>query len=193
MFQIFASVVRIGNFKERNACDRKAGKKTIYTIEDNLFRFWYRFVPKNMSIIGAGRIRQVYDQAVKRFYPDYMELVFEKMCREYLLRYAENLPILLSEVGQWWGTDVRTRKEVQIDLVGTSVEGNEYLIGSCKYRNEKVGVDELELLRKYASVFKEGGKFHYFIFSKRGFTEALFDLEKRGEVKLFTLEEIYKM
>lgn len=157
----------------------KPGKKTIYTIEDNLFRFWYRFVPKNMLVISAGRIRQVYNQAVKRFYLDYMGLVFEKMCREYLLRYAKNLPILLSGAGQWWGTDVRTRKEVQIDLVGTPVEGNEYLIGSCKYKNEKIGVDELELLRRHASVFKEGGKFHYYIFSKGGFTEALFDLENR--------------
>lgn len=178
--------------KKETPVTEKPGKKTIYTIEDNLFRFWYRFVPKNMSMISAGRIRQIYDQAVKQFYPDYMGLVFEKMCREYLLRYAGDLPVLISEVGQWWGTDARERKEVQIDLVGVPVEGNEYLIGSCKYRNEKIGVDELELLRKYAAVFKGDGKFHYYIFSKGGFTGALLDLEKRGEVKLVTLEDIYK-
>lgn len=182
----------LGILKKETPVTEKPGKKTIYVIEDNFFRFWYRFVPKNMSVISAGRIRQVYAQAVKRFYPDYMGLVFEKMCREYLLRYADTLPVLLSEVGQWWGTDTRTRKEIQIDLVGTPVEGNEYLIGSCKYRNEKIGVDELELLRRYAAVFKEGGEFHYYIFSKGGFTEALLDLGDRGEVNLFTLEDIYK-
>lgn len=185
-------LLELGILKKETPVTEKSGKKTIYTIGDNFFRFWYRFVPKNMSVISAGRIRQIYEQAVKRFYPDYMGLVFEKMCREYLLRYAGDLPVLLSEVGQWWGTDARTRKEVQIDLVGTPVEGNEYLIGSCKYRNEKIGVDELELLRRYASAFKEGGKFHYYIFSKGGFTEALLEQEKRGEVRLVTLEDIYK-
>lgn len=41
----------------------------------------------------------------------------------------------------------------KIDIVGTPVEGKDYIIGSCKYRNEKIGMDELELLCDYASVF----------------------------------------
>ncbi|MCM1125887.1 MAG: ATP-binding protein [Lachnospiraceae bacterium] len=186
-------LLELGILRKETPVTEKPGKKTIYAIEDNFFRFWYRFVPKNMSLISAGRIRQVYDRAVKRFYPDYMGQVFEKMCREYLLRYAGDVPVLLSEVGQWWGTDAKTRKEIQIDLVGTPVEGNEYLIGSCKYRNEKVGVNELELLHRYASVFNEKGKFYYYIFSKGGFTEALLELEKQGEVRLITLEDIYRI
>ena len=136
-------------------------------------------------------MQQVYEQAVKRYYPDYMGLVFEKMCREYLLRYASNLPVLLSDVGQWWGTDAKTRKEIQIDIVGTPVEGNEYLIGSCKYRNEKIGIEELDLIRSYASVFRKNGTFHYYIFSKGGFTQELIMAAEKGEVTLLTLEDIY--
>ena len=185
-------LVELGILKKETPVTEKPGKRTIYMIKDNFFRFWYRFVPKNMSMISAGRIRQVYDLAVKRFYPDYMGLIFEKMCQEYLLRYAQNLPVMLSEVGQWWGTDTKTRKEVQIDLVGTSLEGNEYLIGSCKYRNEKIGVNELELLKEYAAVFRKDGKFHYYIFSKGGFSEALLELGKQGVVTLVTLEDMYK-
>ena len=177
--------------KKETPITEKPGKKTIYVIDDNFFRFWYRFVPRNMSAISAGRMNAVYEQAAKKYYPDYMGLVFENMCREYLNRYAKNLPILLSSVGQWWGTDSKTRKEVQIDIVGTPVEGNEYLIGSCKYRNEKIGIDELELIQKYASVFRKDGVFHYLIFSKGGFTPDLLAAEQRGEVTLLTLEEIY--
>ena len=177
--------------KKETPITEKPGKKTIYVIDDNFFRFWYRFVPRNMSAISAGRMNAVYEQAAKKYYPDYMGLVFENMCREYLNRYAKNLPILLSSVGQWWGTDSKTRKEVQIDIVGTPVEGNEYLIGSCKYRNEKIGIDELDLIQKYASVFRKDGVFHYFIFSKGGFTPDLRAAEQRGEVTLLTLEEIY--
>ena len=182
----------LGILKKETPITEKSGKKTIYVIDDNFFRFWYRFVPRNMSVISAGRMRLVYEQAVKRFYPDYMGLVFEKMCQEYLLRYAKDLPILLSNVGQWWGTDFKTRKEVQIDIVGVPVDGNEYLIGSCKYRNEKIGIEELELMRRYASVFRQNGIFHYYIFSKGGFTPTLLEAEMQGEVTLFTLGDLYR-
>ena len=185
-------LLNLGILKKETPVAEKPGKKTLYMIEDNFFRFWYRFVPGNMSAISSGRVGLVYEQAIKRFYPDYMGLVFEKMCREYLLRYAKDLPVLLRDVGQWWGTDPKSRKELQIDIVGTPVEGNEYLIGSCKYRNEKIGMDELELLRSYASVFRKDGIFHYYIFSKGGFTPGLLEAGKQGEVTLLTLDDLYQ-
>ena len=76
--------------------------------------------------------------------------------------------------------------------MGAPVDGNEYLIGSCKYRNEKIGIEELELLRRYAAVFRQNGIFHYFIFSKGGFTQALLEAEMQGEVTLLTLEDLYR-
>ncbi|HCT90026.1 MAG TPA: hypothetical protein DF613_01390 [Lachnospiraceae bacterium] len=133
-----------------------------------------------------------YDRAVKSYFSDYMGLIFEKMCREYLLRYAGELPFPLSDVGQWWGTDPHTRTEIQIDIVGIPVEGKKYLIGSCKYRNEKIGVDELELLRRYAAVFRKDGQFHYYIFSKNGFTPSLLESAAGGGVTLITLEALYR-
>ncbi len=181
----------LGILKKETPMTEKPGKKTIYAIDDNFFRFWYRFVPRNLSAISAGRFARNYDRAVKAYIPEYMGLVFEKMCQDYLLRYAEDLPIMLSEIGQWWGTDSKTRKQVQIDIVGTPTEGSEYIIGSCKYRNEKIGVEELELLRSYAAVFGKGSHYHYYIFSKGGFTDGLLALASQGEVTLLTLEDIY--
>ena len=85
----------LGIVKKEIPITEKQGRKTIYMIADNFFRFWYRFVLRNMSIISSGRMRQVYDRAVKQHYSDYMGLIFEKMCQDYLLYYAQNLPILL--------------------------------------------------------------------------------------------------
>ena len=170
----------------------KAGKKTIYAIGDNFFRFWYRFVPQNTSAISAGKIERIYDPIIKKYYPDYMGLIFEQMCREYLFLYAEDVPVVLSDIGQWWGTDSKAKKEVQIDIVGTPAEGNEYIIGSCKYRNTPVGVDEFELLKQYADVFGKGDKYHYYIFSKSGFTQGLQELANKGEVRLVTLQYMYR-
>ena len=182
----------LGIIKKEMPIAEKKSKKTIYTIGDNFFRFWYRFVPQNMSSINSGRIEQIYELAIKKHFSDYMGLVFEQISRQYLLRYADDLPIALSDIGQWWGTDTALHKEIQIDIVGAPVEGNEYIIGSCKYKNELIGVNELELLRRYAAVFNRGSKYHYYIFSKGGFTEGLKQLEKKGEVKLITLEDMYK-
>ena len=185
-------LLELGILRKETPITEKPGRKTIYMIDDNFFRFWYRFVPKNMSIISAGRMSTVYEQAVKKYYPDYMGLIFEKMCQEYLNRYAKDLPIMLSSIGQWWGTDSAARKEIQIDIVGTAVDGDEFIIGSCKYRNEPIGIDELQLIRSYASVFRKNGTFYYYIFSKCGFTDGLLEAEKRGEVRLITLEDLYK-
>lgn len=184
-------LLELGILKKETPVTEKPGRKTIYAIDDNFFRFWYRFVPRNMSAISSERMEQIYDRAVKQFLPDYMGLIFEKICREYLLKYARNLPILLSEAGQWWGSDPKTHKEVQIDIVGVPVEGKEYIIGSCKYKNTPIGAEELELLHQYAEVFRSGCKFHYYIFSKGGFKESLKELGQRGEVTLLTLEDIY--
>ena len=182
----------LGIIKKETPITEKPGKKTIYTIGDNFFRFWYRFVPQNTSAISAGRIEQIYAPVIKRHLSDYMGLVFEQMCREYLLRYANDLPIILSDVGQWWGTDSKAKKEVQIDIVGSPVEGDEYIIGSCKYRNDPIGVDELELIKHYADVFGKGKKYHFYIFSKSGFTKGLKELGDQGEVKLVTLDDMYR-
>ena len=186
------TLIDLGIVRKETPVTEKPGKKTIYLLADNFFRFWYRFVPVNMSAIDSGRIVKIYPHAVKQYLPDYMGLIFEKMCQDYLLYYSDNLPIELNEIGQWWGADPGKRKQVQIDIVGTPVEGKEYIIGSCKYRNEKIGVDELERMRHYAVVFGKGDHYHYYIFSKGGFTEGLLQAQERGEVRLIALEDFYR-
>jgi hypothetical protein len=127
---------------------------------------------------------------------DYMGLIFEKMCKEYLIYYSENLPFDLADVGQWWGTDSSTKKEIQIDIVGVPVQEpnqkiTQYLIGSCKFRNEKIGIDELRKLEHYAHVFGKGLSYYFVIFSLGGFTEELIEYAKTNRVKLVTLADMY--
>lgn len=186
------TLINLGIVKKETPVTEKPGKKTIYLLADYFFRFWYRFVPINMSAIDSGRITKNYQNAIRKNLPDYMGLTFEKMCQDYLLYYAETLPIELCEIGQWWGTDPKKRKQIQIDIVGTPAQGKDYIIGSCKYRNEKIGTDELELIQDYASVFGKGANYHYYIFSKGGFTDGLLEAQDRGEVHLVTLDELYK-
>ncbi|MCC8066711.1 MAG: ATP-binding protein [Clostridiales bacterium] len=182
----------LGIVKKETPITEKPGKKTIYLLADNFFRFWYRFVPANISAIDSGKIQKTYPKIIKPQFPDFMGITYEKMCQDYLLYYADDLPIELNEIGQWWGTDPKSKKQVQIDIIGTPAEGREYIIGSCKYKNEKIGMDELELMREYASVFGKGSRYHYYIFSRSGFTEGLLQAAANGEVSLVGLDSMYQ-
>lgn len=188
------SLVELGIVKKEFPMTENTGKKTVYHIEDNFFRFWYRFVPQNLAAISSDRMRNIYQKAVKSQMHDYMGLIFEKMCREYLTNYGEKLSAELGAVGQWWGTDPVLKKQIQIDIVGEIVSGQDqkrYLVGSCKFKREKVGTDELELLRRYGQVFAKGQIAAYYIFSLSGFTEGLLEMERQGEVCLVSLEKMY--
>lgn len=185
-------LITLGLIKKEMPIKEKSTKKTIYLLNDNFFRFWFRFVPQNSSMIESNRFDNIFDSAVKDFISDYMGLIFEDMCKEYLIKYANNLPIELASIGQWWGTNSKTHQEVQIDIVGQSVNKKEFIIGSCKYTNDVVGLDELELLKEYAHVFGKGSQYYYFIFSKSGFTKGLIDYAQNNNVTLVTLEDLYK-
>ena len=87
---------------------------------------------------------------------------------------------------------------MQLDIVAVAPKlherqaGNQYLIGSCKYRNEKIGVDELSLIQEYASVFTSANdQCFYYIFSKSGFTDGLKKAAEEGRVTLITLNDMY--
>ena len=54
-------------------------------------------------------------------------------------------------------------------------------------------MDELKLIRDYASVFGKGNNYHNSIFSKGGFTDGLLQAQERGEVQLITPEDLYTL
>ena len=176
----------------------KSKKKIIYRITDHFFRFWYRFVPANLMAITSGRMDRIYDTAVGGYLRDYMGQTFECMCRSWLINHMDQLPFQISEIGEWWGTHPELKKEAQLDIVAVAPSphegrnGKRYLIGSCKYRNEKVGIDELNLIQEYASVFTSANdQVYYYIFSKGGFTEGLQKTAEESGVTLVSLDEMY--
>ncbi len=70
--------------------------------------------------------------------------------------------------------------------------GEKYIIGSCKYRNEKIGPEEFDLIREYSSVFtKTDDERFYYIFSKSGFKDSLYALQKNQKMKLITIDTVY--
>ena len=56
------NLMNLGIVQKETPYGEKVSRKSIYSIEDNMFRFWYRFVLDNNSIIARGAAED-YDKA----------------------------------------------------------------------------------------------------------------------------------
>jgi AAA+ ATPase superfamily predicted ATPase len=99
---------------------KQGSSKPIYTIEDQMYRFWYRFMHPYQRYIELNRGAEIYQNEVKTHLPAFMGPVFEKIVREYMQLPAvcQHLPETFYEEDRWWGTDSGARQEVEIDYVG---------------------------------------------------------------------------
>jgi hypothetical protein len=181
-------------YKETPFGEKSSARKTIYGISDFMFRFWYRYVFGNRSLLETGASEVVWTRRILPDYSDYMGLIFEKVCQEYLYRKNSlgELPILFTSIGRWWGTDPKKRQQAEIDLIAG--DENDYLICECKWRNEAFDLSMLNELRYRADVFNANrGQTWYYLFSKSGFTQAVLDDAKKNEtICLVDLRELVK-
>lgn len=181
-------------YKEVPLGEKSTSRKTLYSISDFMFRFWYRYVAPNKTLLETDAQEIVWKRRIEPDISNYMGHVFEIICKEYLLRQNAlgRLPILFTEIGRWWGTDKKTREQVEIDLIAK--DKNDYLICECKWRNEKLDNSVLEKVRKKADVFSNNREHTWFVlFSKSGFTKAVREeAERDGSIILVGLEEIYE-
>ena len=53
-------LMSLGIIKKETPFGEKQGRKSLYVVEDNLFRFWYRFIPKNISSRQNGMEDVIY-------------------------------------------------------------------------------------------------------------------------------------
>lgn len=186
------SLIGLGLVKKELPFGEKASKKTIYMIEDNLFRFWYRFVPENSSIIMRGATEVAY-QRIEPHISTYMGKVFEEICKEYLWKLLINgsSQVQFNELGRWWGNDKKSKSQTEIDIMGEQ-DKSTAIFAECKWTNEKIDVGVLELLEKRAGMFNYKNKYLY-LFAKSGFTKGCMEkAEEIGRVKLVSYSDIVK-
>ena len=160
--------------KETPFGEKDSSRKTIYGISDFMFRFWYRYVFANRTLIETGAQQALWTKRIEPDYNSYMGLVFEKVCTDYLsVKNAKGeLPILFTSIGRWWGTNPATHVQEEIDLIAN--DGKDYIFGECKWRNEKLDLSVLRELKNKADIYNKNRKRTYYIlFSKSGFTDTV--------------------
>ena len=186
------NLITLGIIKKEAPYGEKSSRKTIYSIEDNMFRFWYRFVPENTSIISRGAA----DLAYKRISPalsSYMGGIFEDICKQYLwkLLLAGKCAVNFNSLGRWWGTNPKTKSQEEIDIMGADKDSA--LFGECKWTNEKIDLGVLEALTQRSTLFR-CQKPYFYLFAKTGFTTGcIAQAAKMGNVTLVSYEDILKI
>lgn len=185
------NLVSLGIVKKETPYGEETTRKTIYSLEDNMFRFWYRFIPENSSAITRGTTDLVY-RRIEPHLNDYMGLVFEEICKQYLWKQliCGEIPVYFMDLGRFWGTNPRNRQQFEIDIMGAE-DKDTALFGECKWRNEKVDLDVLETLMERGELFAFKNKYYY-VFAKNGFTQRCMDrADEVGNVILVSYEDMF--
>lgn len=165
----------------------KSSRRTIYKIKDSMYRFSYRFVLPNKSLIELGLVDKVYKERVEPYLNDFMNEVFEDMSKEFLeLEFTRgNLPFTPTEYGQWWGNNPVLRREEEIDIV--AISDDQAIFCECKWWNKKVSNSVLSDLRDKVSLFKQSEKYLW-LFAKKGYTFT----SDNKKVRLISLDDMYE-
>jgi len=165
----------------------KAGKKTIYDIEDSMFRFWYRFVPDNLSLIRSGMVDKIW-RSVAQGIPSFMSKVFEDICRQWVAQrnQAGKMPVRFVEVGRWWGYDLVSKTDTIIPIVAYSDDDHAFF-GDAIWSDEPTGAEALRSLEERSRLFRYPNR-HFFLFSRSGFTEECAELAHQLNANLVVFE-----
>ena len=167
----------------------KAERNSVYALWDNMFRFWYRFIPQNVTNIESGLGNQVFESRIRPYLPAYIGRVFEDACRSYMRRQNGNqsLPFMFDGIGRWWGTNPETKAQEEIDIIADS--GEKAVFGECKWSS--VGFGTLTELQRKSATFKRYSDKSYILFAKTGFHQTVIDYAAQNNIRLITLETLY--
>lgn len=183
---LLKSLIELGIVSKEIPITEQSSKKTIYQISDQMFRFWYRFVGPNTNMITAGFGEAVYDNIVQSQLSAFMGFVFERICKDYLLIQLGNgkSPFFFNQIGNWWGTNVNTHQQEEIDIL--AVNKNQAIFGECKWKNKSVDLQTLDKVIERSELFSYSDKYIY-LFSKSGFTSACIKKAKEND-KIYLID-----
>lgn len=167
------SLLALGIVKKEQPITENSSRKSIYLLNDQMFRFWYFFVMDNMSRIISGDGEIIYEKIVKPQLTHFMGIVFEEICKEYLIQQSsiDNVPFFFQKIGRWWGNNPVKKSQEEIDII--AFFENKAAFCECKWRKEPVGIEVQQTLFQRAKLFPQFSEIYYYIFSKNGFTQEL--------------------
>lgn len=180
----------IGIVKREMPFDDDSSKKVVYSLEDAMFRFWYRFVPQNIGLVENGMSQAAFAR-IEPGISEFMGPVFERMCAQWIVRQAKagKFDVAPAAMGRWWGTDPRTKSQEEVDIV-VSDQAGALALCECKWCNEPCGADVAKKLVSRSELFRADTK-KLLVFSKSGFTAGCVEYAaQRSDMKLISFEDM---
>ncbi len=169
-------------------------KRARFKINDNFFRFWFRFIYPNYNAIEGGDTSIIIEK-FKNEKNSYVSNIYEDIVRDFLMRMSSRtirdslgnaikLPKILS-IGSWWW------KDTGIDICAVSRES--IILGEVKWRDKQITKKELEdLVVHKTSIFLEktriNRRIRYIIALKKIPRKNILDLLAEEKIYLITPE-----
>jgi AAA+ ATPase superfamily predicted ATPase len=180
-------------------------RKGIYRIRDNCYRFWYRYVFTNKTIIEQGSGATLF----RSFLPELNSCIggpFEDICMQYMIRMNNLLllPFVFTQFGRWGGANPKTRQQEEIDMVFSDTNRKHFIFAECKWRNDLKDTAALESLVEKSKLLIHNYYNHdytisqrktfFYLFSKAPFSKSCISFAKQmGNVALIGQKELFNL
>lgn len=171
-------------------------KRSLYRIDDFAFSFWYRFVSPYVGSIERGLGRQLAPRLLEGDrINEYLGHAFEQVCREWVVRQAAkgSLPIQVTSVGSWWGTDPTRHEQTDIDLVAADELDRNIILGECKWRGVFDETEVLNALKERQGLIPGFRDHWFYVFSKHRVSSGSLEKAARsGNARFISADELYE-
>ena len=170
--------------------DPVLGKERLgrYTIRDNFFKFWYKFIFPHQTTLNLGNDKLVL-KIIEENLNSYVGRVFEDVVKELLILYLnkkiKGVEIGFEDIGSWWD-----RHGNEIDIAAYHLKEKKILVGEVKWTNKRSDLDVLDTLMERAKLLPFSGRYQYLVVSKNGFTEQCLERMSILGVLHLNLKEI---
>ena len=187
-------LVNLGFIKAETPVGEKVKtRNTLYSIDDNYFAFYFRFIYKHLNMLNGLISPVIYYN--KEFTTEnlntYIGHRFEQICSQFLKEKAYNgeLPFFAEEVGRWWGNNSIEKRQEEIDIVAQDSENA--ILCECKYTEKPFDEKELSDLQASAPCIKRNNKF-FWIFSRKGVSPGVKKIiQNQSNYKVITVKDLF--
>ena len=163
-------------------------RKGIYKLQDQFFKFWFKYILPNKGNIEEGRV----DLVLKKIKDDFNLMVsenYENAAKEVINNHKSRF-FPINKIGRWWD------RNEEIDIVALNEEENKILFGEVKWSNKPVGIDIYNSLKRKSlkvELHKDRRNEYFCLFSKSGFTESMLKAAEKEKVTLFHKDKIIEI
>ena len=112
-------------------------KKAKYEINDNLLRFYFKYILPNQYLFDYKDIGMLYDEEIAPTLTTYISYRFEDLCREFLWNYVNQNKIKnVVDIGRYYYDDPINKTNGEFDLAILNKDGSVQIIEAKYLTNE---------------------------------------------------------